>query len=211
MKVYDITITETLEKKVFVKAASAEEAEEKVRQGYYNSEYVLDADNFTQVEFKTGEGWEIGLEGSKINVLLVRPEEFPRPFQVGTEVEDLQAAVGGNIRLVCPFEAPVVIICNEEGKLNGLPLNRALRDEDGRMYDILAGDFLVVGLSWDDFGSLTPEEMDKYEKLFHSPEVFVKMGQGVLALPLDDETVKKRASDREVAAVKPLSPVHETI
>lgn len=28
-------------------------------------------------------------------------------------------------------------VCNEEGKLEGLPLNRALRDEDGDIYRFL--------------------------------------------------------------------------
>ena len=48
-------------------------------------------------------------------------------------------------------------ICNDDGKLMGLPLNRALRDENGEMYDAVAGDFLVVGLGEEDFASLTPE------------------------------------------------------
>ena len=43
----------------------------------------------------------------------------------------------------------------------GLPLNRALRDEDGQMYDAVAGDFLVVGLGEEDFASLTPELAQK--------------------------------------------------
>ena len=30
------------------------------------------------------------------------------------------------------------MICNEEGKLLGLPLNRALRDEEGEIYDIIS-------------------------------------------------------------------------
>ena len=46
-------------------------------------------------------------------------------------------------------------VCNEEGKLEGLPLNRALRDEDGDIYDVVAGTFMVVGLTDDSFGSLT--------------------------------------------------------
>lgn len=49
------------------------------------------------------------------------------------------------------------IVCNEEAKLEGLPLNRALRDEDGDIYDIVAGTFMVVGLTEDSFGSLTPD------------------------------------------------------
>lgn len=211
MKEYDITITETLEKTVSVTAASKEEAEEKVRQGYFDSEYVLDADNFTQVDFQTSEGREPAREGNKIDVLLVKPGEFPQPFQVSTELEALQAAVGGGIEVVYPFEDPVGLVCNEEGKLTGLPLNRALRDEDGQMYDIIAGDFLVVGLTEDDFGSLTPEQMEKFEKQFHTPEAFVKMGRGLIVLPIDDETVKSAAKDKAADAVKRTQPGHDAL
>ncbi|MCD7745858.1 MAG: DUF3846 domain-containing protein [Lachnospiraceae bacterium] len=110
MKEYDVTITETLEKTISMRAASKEEAEEKVRQGYYNSEYVLDADNFTEVDFKTGEGREITLEGSKLDVLLVKPGKFPVPYQVSPELEDMQAAVGGEIEEVYLDEDDVGII-----------------------------------------------------------------------------------------------------
>ena len=69
----------------------------------------------------------------------------------------------------------------------GLPLNRALRDEDGQMYDAVAGTFLVVGLGEEDFASLTPELAQKYEQLFHQPEVFLKLGNRLLVLPVPDE------------------------
>ena len=42
------------------------------------------------------------------------------------------------------------------------PLNRALRDEDGDIYDVVAGTFMVVGLTDDSFGSLTVEQMQKF-------------------------------------------------
>ena len=61
-------------------------------------------------------------------------------------------------------------VYNDDGKLIGLPLNRALRDENGEMYDAVAGDFLVVGLGEEDFAFLTPEMAQKYEQLFHQPE-----------------------------------------
>lgn len=69
----------------------------------------------------------------------------------------LQQIVGGYIEAVYPFVDPVAIICNEEDKINGLELNRALRDENGKVYDILAGTFLLVGLDEEDIASLTPE------------------------------------------------------
>ena len=78
-------------------------------------------------------------------------------------------------------------VCNDDGKLMGLPLNRALRDENGQMYDAVAGDFLVVGLGEEDFASLIPEMAQKYEQLFHQPEAFLKLGNRLLVLPVPDE------------------------
>ena len=52
LKEYDVTITETLQKTVKVEAAGEFEAEQAVREGWRNSEYILDADNFIDVEYK---------------------------------------------------------------------------------------------------------------------------------------------------------------
>ena len=102
----------------------------------------------------------------KMKVLIVEPWKRPYAAEIPAGLESLQKMVGGLIQAVYPFEDAVALICNDEGKLLGLPINRPLYDEDGEMYDILVGTFLVVGLTEDDFGSL-PEEM--IEK---SPEAF---------------------------------------
>ena len=59
MKEYDVKITETLEKTVTVQAESHDAAEEQVRAAYYNSEYILDSENFTGVAFGTTEEREV--------------------------------------------------------------------------------------------------------------------------------------------------------
>ena len=59
------------------------------------------------------------------------------------------------------------------------------------MQDIYAGDFLVVGLTEDDFGSLTSEQMQKFEEKFHQPQMFVRMGRSIMAIPVPDDMVKK--------------------
>ncbi len=74
-------------------------------------------------------------------------------------------------------------VYNDDGKLMGLPLNRALRDEDGQMYDVVAGTFLVVGLGEEDFVSLSPELAQKYEKHFHQPEAFLPLGRRLMVIP----------------------------
>lgn len=191
MKEYDIKITETLEKTVTVKAESMEAAQAKVEEEYYNSEHILDSENFTGVDFSAEAEREIVQEQKEqLDVLLVKPGMYPQAVQIGSELEDLQKAVGGDIEAVYPYNEPVALIVNDEGKLNGSELNRALRDNEGQIYDIVAGDFLIVGLGEEDFASLSPELMEKFEKEFHQPEMFVRMGRSIMALPLPDDKVK---------------------
>lgn len=98
MKEYDVKITETLEKTVTVQAESHDAAEEQVRAAYYNSEYILDSENFTGVAFGTTEEREVQKEqADTMNVLLVKPFMYPQAVQIGCELEDLQKAVGGDI------------------------------------------------------------------------------------------------------------------
>lgn len=190
MKKFDVEITETLQRKVSVEAASQEDAERMVTQSWNNQDYVLDSGDFTGVDFKTVGEHELA-ETRTMNVLLVQPNAYPKKISVGTELEDLQAMVGGDIEVTYPFEDEVAIILNESGKINGLPLNRAIYTEDGDMQDIYAGDFLVVGLTEDDFGSLTSEQMQKFEERFHQPQMFVRMGRSIMAIPVPDDMVKK--------------------
>lgn len=101
-----------------------------------------------------------------IKVLIVEPEKDPRVEEISHTLESLQHIVGGYIEAMYPFEDPVAIICNEEGKLLNLPWNRPLYDEYGRIYDIIAGTFIIAGLTEDDFGSLSNELIEKYAALF---------------------------------------------
>ena len=64
----------------------------------------------------------------------------------------------------------------------GLPLNRALRDDTGEIYDIITGNFLITGLDEENFSDLSPELMEKYKEQFLSPESFVRIGGKILAV-----------------------------
>ena len=114
-----------------------------------------------------------------MDVLIVEPEKSPRMANIRGDLESLQNAVGGYIEAVYPYDDPVAIVCHEEGKLIGLPLNRKLED-----YDIIAGTFIVCGLGEEDFDSLTPELAEKYREKFADPEIFMKMGSRIVAIPI---------------------------
>ncbi len=121
-----------------------------------------------------------------MNVLVVEPYKEPYEKEIEPGLESLQHEVGGDIECVYPFDDPVGIICNDEGKLEGLPLNRSLRDEDGEIYDVVAGTFLVVGLGEESFEGLSKEQMDKFKARFRTPEQFIMIGGEIVSIPLSD-------------------------
>ena len=131
---------------------------------------------------------------AKIRVLVVEPRQAPYMKEISSGLASLQKEVGGYIEAVYPFEEPCALICNEEGKLNGLPLNRALRDEDGQIYDIIAGKFLVVGLGEENFESLSEEDARRFSKLYESPELFAQINGQLVVLPFNPQKANAERS-----------------
>lgn len=147
---------------------------------------------------------------STMTVLVVEPEKVPYVKEIGTGLESLQEAVAGDIEAVYPFAEPVAILCNEEGKINGLPLNRALRDNTGEIYDILAGTFLVVGLGEEDFTSLSDELLKQFSEKFKYPERFLRLNEKLVVMPMDiapdkQESLLEKLHDFD-SAVKAAQP-----
>ena len=79
-------------------------------------------------------------------------------------------------------------VCCESGKLDGLPLNRALRDVDGDIYDIVAGNFFIVGLGESDFTDLPHELAEQFAERFRQPEMFMRVDGKIVAAPMDEQT-----------------------
>ena len=100
-----------------------------------------------------------------MKVLMVEPGKSPYETEIEGGLESLQAAVGGDIQATYPFDDLVGLICNDEGKLLGLPLNRPLWDGA----DVLAGPGFLAGC--DNEGNLTslPQStMDFYKEKFRA-------------------------------------------
>lgn len=122
-----------------------------------------------------------------MTVLVVEPMKEPYVKEIDPDLHSLQAEVGGDIGATYPYSDPVALVCNDEGKLIGLDLNRGLRDENGEIYDIVAGTFLVVGLGEEDFASLSPELIQKYTEQFKTPERFMQINGNIVVLPVPAE------------------------
>lgn len=122
-----------------------------------------------------------------MRVLVVEPKCKPEVQEIDDRLEAMQEIVGGLIQALYPFKEPVVLICNDEGKMLNLPANRGLRNEDGELYDIVVGTFFLCGAppDSDSFVSLTSEQIEKYGELFHNPEMFLETDGHIVCLPLD--------------------------
>ena len=59
----------------------------------------------------------------------MEPNKYPKMIEIDDTLEAMQAMVGGDIEEYMPFEDEVAIVCHEEGKLIGLPPNRAIYAE----------------------------------------------------------------------------------
>lgn len=110
-----------------------------------------------------------------MKILVVEPLKAPKVKEIDGSLEAMQKEVGGYIQALFPFEEPVALICNEEGKLHGLPLNRMLRDDNGEIYDIVCGTFFLCFAPPDveNFCSLSDEQIEHFTGMYRNPEVFL--------------------------------------
>ena len=108
----------------------------------------------------------------RIQVLKVAPMEAPEPIVLDNDLDSLQKAVSvgtdyqGLIELI-GFEQGIDLLCNEEGKLISLPLNRRVGN------DIIAGVFYVVGVDREgNLCSLPADKMQEYRERFAEIECY---------------------------------------
>lgn len=129
---------------------------------------------------------------SKMTVVLVEPNKEARIVKIDNTLKAMQGTVGGYIEAVYPYDDNVAIVCNGEGKIAGLPLNRALKDADGKVYDVIAGTFFVAGLTGDNFGSLTEEQTDFFLAKFKQPEMFVCLEDEIVSITLEHKNINRK-------------------
>lgn len=104
-----------------------------------------------------------------MKIIVVPVNEIPRSIEIDGSLESMQAVVGGLIQLY-PLDNTddVVIICNEEGKINGSAPNRVIIGADGRVEDVIYGDFFLCSAPPDseDLKSIPDHLVDEYIRRF---------------------------------------------
>ena len=115
-----------------------------------------------------------------IRILIVEPNKEPYQKRINHTLEDIQNVVGGLIEFV-ELEHNVDLICNEEGKIYNLPMNRAIQN------DIIAGTFFIAGQHKGETISLSKKQIRKYKKIF-------RLNQDKALIELLRETVKESSN-----------------
>lgn len=149
-------------------------------------------DNGSSLALSEGDSFS---KADTMKVLLVSPGEKAKMIEMNDSLESMQNAVGGMIEEYMPFEDDVAIVCNEEGKLMGLPPSRAIYGEDGRLMDVMSGTFFVcyVPIESEKFLSLPPDMEKKYTEMFKSPEEFFRTSEGIKVVKTEPKGREKSA------------------
>jgi len=116
------------------------------------------------------------MEGMR--VLVLEPLSPPEVKAIPHTLEAMQELVGGYIECVYPWPEDVGLIASDDAIALGYPLNRALIDPDGNIYDIIKGTCFICGLSYGDFTDLPEDLIEKFSDMFRYPEMYVKDPKG---------------------------------
>lgn len=132
----------------------------------------VEVDTFKKIELE-----------EKISVVLVEPGKYPKLVEIEDTLEAMQETVDGYIEEYMPFDDEVAIVCNEEGKVNGLPLNRAVYGENKEILDVIAGKFFIAyaPIESEKFQSMPKDLARKYLEKFKYPERFNQTENGIEA------------------------------
>ena len=91
--------------------------------------------------------------------------------------------VGGTVEALYPFAEEVCIVCNEEGKFNGMDPCRAVYDESGQVADIVFGPFFICDCSGETFASLSTAQQETYLQMFRNPEFYIRVNGKIKTVP----------------------------
>lgn len=131
------------------------------------------------------------IEVNTIRILVLEPGKAPEVRFIPNTLECEQEVVGGPIEVVsydsrcrstfnnAEDANSIVVICNEEGKLQQLPMNRVLL-YGNTIYDVYQGTIFICGVAHGEFVSLTDEQVKVLEHVYHEPDQLLRTPYGII-------------------------------
>ena len=100
-----------------------------------------------------------------MKVIIVKPFTQPYTANIKGDLRSMQNIVGGYIEAIYPFDdEEIALVCNEEGKIEGLTPNRFLLNRNNGICDFICGDFFLCYAPADseNFESIPDNLIQKY-------------------------------------------------
>ena len=112
-----------------------------------------------------------------MKVLIVKPHEHPFVGELA-DLEAMQECVGGYIEAIFPWpNTRAALVCDEDGLAHDSEWNRYICEGVA-----IKGTFFICGLGEDEFADLPDELMNRFQREFREPEMFIRMPGGVAVI-----------------------------
>lgn len=99
-----------------------------------------------------------------MKIMIKNVGEFPKTAVIRDSIkgslEDIRDIIGGHLEFVLMNDTGLALICNEEGKLKGLPVNFHMEDEP------INGNVCFVNTYREDIIDITDEQIGYIYKVF---------------------------------------------
>lgn len=154
----------------------------------YSFDLKLAQDELIEYADELSEDMEFDADGDLITFVLVETNQEP-VIEKAFDVNDyFKNAVGGMRSEFYLKEDSVAIIFDNAAADRNIP-NRAFRDKDGRVSDVISGTFMIVGFDGKDYVSLTREQIDRYSERFKIPDIIMRYNGELLAVPSNEHSM----------------------
>ena len=134
-----------------------------------------------------------------MRIVIVEQGRKPYEAELECDLETMQRCVSGAIEVVYePGRRDAALICNDEGKLLGMPPSRAIRSDDGQVVDVIAGPFFIAyaPIESENFLSMPDELREKYLEKFRQPERFFRTPEGIKVVKFDMNAEREHAHEQ---------------
>lgn len=112
----------------------------------------------------------------EITVLDIEPLKPPRLVTIPHTLEAMNALVEGSIACTYPWEDLIGLVHNDNAIAEGAAPNRVVGNQ------IVYGPFFLAGLGEEDFTDIPLDLVEKYNRLFSAPEVFIPTPEGLAVI-----------------------------
>lgn len=100
-----------------------------------------------------------------MRIVKVEPGKPAEICDIDGSLESMQEVVGGYIECLNPWKTRITLVCNEEGKINGLQPNRVIY-YGFEAVDIIFGTFFFCRTEGEELTSLTDGEAEFIQGVF---------------------------------------------